>query len=514
LPLGTYDCREITLEINSEHALRSIRVMPSLGAGVAGTVDFASISVTDAAGREYAVDPSFDEWYDSVPEELADLSEGVYKALSNSLILLQGAGATTERVFEAAGACAELRREIIKKSAENGCRRMLRDLDTVERHLGHALLALTGEGAPACNAPSTLAVGDSLAVSVVGGSRGIPREWILSFAGAENRTDGKNSVLRPVDSLKPGQNVVLHAVCYLGKGSRRLAFRLSRTVSIVQPLELELVSGGTDTATGAAVVRATVRNNRSRVLTCSLVALVPPGWTMVDAKPLVVPARATACGEVRLLPQNKNAADSVPVVICVEAGSDRAQAEITLLHLPASANLLKNPGFEKGLANWAAGKGTSVQTDANAHSGTQAVQLANPAVAQTSISQSVTLNQTQPAAVMVRAFSKAQEVSGAVGRGYSLYVDIYYTDGTPLYGRTANFKPAAEGWQMADLYIEPKKPIRNVNVYLLLRGRTGTAWFDDVQLVEDPRRVGNLARQAKLSTDGCFGTKYTVTPLT
>lgn len=36
--------------------------------------------------------------------------------------------------------------------------------------------------------------------------------------------------------------------------------------------------------------------------------------------------------------------------------------------------------------------------------------------------------------------------------------------------------------------IEPAKPIRNVNVYLLLRGHRGTVWFDDLFVAEDPRR--------------------------
>jgi hypothetical protein len=34
--------------------------------------------------------------------------------------------------------------------------------------------------------------------------------------------------------------------------------------------------------------------------------------------------------------------------------------------------------------------------------------------------------------------------------------------------------------------IEPAKPIRNVNVYLLLRGKSGTARFDDLFVAEEP----------------------------
>lgn len=35
--------------------------------------------------------------------------------------------------------------------------------------------------------------------------------------------------------------------------------------------------------------------------------------------------------------------------------------------------------------------------------------------------------------------------------------------------------------------IEPAKPIRNVNAYLLLRGHSGKAWFDDLFVAEAAR---------------------------
>lgn len=104
----------------------------------------------------------------------------------------------------------------------------------------------------------------------------------------------------------------------------------------------------------------------------------------------------------------------------------------------------------------------------------------------------------------MQASSKAEEVEGAPGKGYSLYVDIYYMDGTPLYGTTCDFGTGTTGWQLGELYIEPTKPIRNVNVYLLLRGKTGKAWFDDLALMEDPRRKGNLARTAVATVDSSY----------
>jgi hypothetical protein len=83
-------------------------------------------------------------------------------------------------------------------------------------------------------------------------------------------------------------------------------------------------------------------------------------------------------------------------------------------------------------------------------------------------------------------------------------VDIYFTDGTPWYGNTFNFPTGTTDWQLGELYLEPAKPIRNVNVYMLLRNKTGKAWFDDVAVMEDPRRQGNLARDAKATVDSSY----------
>ena len=80
-----------------------------------------------------------------------------------------------------------------------------------------------------------------------------------------------------------------------------------------------------------------------------------------------------------------------------------------------------------------------------ARSGKGSLRLANAVSAATGVSQTVTLNQTTPGAILVRAASKAQGISGDPGKGYSLYVDIYYTDGTPL-GRTHDFQTGTTDW--------------------------------------------------------------------
>ena len=104
-------------------------------------------------------------------------------------------------------------------------------------------------------------------------------------------------------------------------------------------------------------------------------------------------------------------------------------------------------------------------------------------------------------------------MSGTKGKGYCLYVDIYYTDGTPLYGRIYPFATGTTEWHVGEKIIEPEKPIAKVNVYLLLRDMSGTVWFDDVAVMEDPRRKGNVARSAVVTVDSSYS-KYSAVPLT
>jgi hypothetical protein len=49
-------------------------------------------------------------------------------------------------------------------------------------------------------------------------------------------------------------------------------------------------------------------------------------------------------------------------------------------------------------------------------------------------SQAIVLQRTVPVPLVIRGWSKAAEVSGGTDSGYSLYADLIYDDGTPLWG--------------------------------------------------------------------------------
>ena len=117
--------------------------------------------------------------------------------------------------------------------------------------------------------------------------------------------------------------------------------------------------------------------------------------------------------------------------------------------------------------------------------GSVAVQCKNEKASEGSgISQTVELNRNKPVPLIIRGWSKAQNVSGSKDSGYSIYVDIVYQDGTPLWGQTGNFNTGTHDWEMQEFLIIPEKPVKNLTIYGIFRGHTGTVLFDDFQLYE------------------------------
>lgn len=111
------------------------------------------------------------------------------------------------------------------------------------------------------------------------------------------------------------------------------------------------------------------------------------------------------------------------------------------------------------------------------------------------VQQSVTLDRSEVAPLVVRGWSRAEGVSGSPDTGYSIYVDLLYADGTPLWGQTASFRCGTHDWEERELVILPQQPVRRLTVYCLFRGHTGKVWFDDVTLSETRPEPGTLLFQ-------------------
>jgi len=96
--------------------------------------------------------------------------------------------------------------------------------------------------------------------------------------------------------------------------------------------------------------------------------------------------------------------------------------------------------------------------------------------------QTVVLNQAIPEPIIAVAWSKAEGVRGSPDSNYSLYLDLVYTDGTPLWGQIAPFSVGTHDWQRRQVVVVPEKPVRQVTLHMLLRSHSGKAWFRNPSL--------------------------------
>ena len=159
---------------------------------------------------------------------------------------------------------------------------------------------------------------------------------------------------------------------------------------------------------------------------------------------------------------------------------------------------IANAGLEQvqdrqftGCTGWELGYEVDPDTQ---HAGRFSARCANTSAAEhRGLTFVVELNQTEPVPIIAECWSKAEQVSGGRDGNYSLYLDLEYMDGTPLWGQISPFQPGSHDWQKRTVTVVPAKPIRHVQVHAIFRRRSGTAWFDDLKLWE--LRLPGGARQ-------------------
>ena len=98
--------------------------------------------------------------------------------------------------------------------------------------------------------------------------------------------------------------------------------------------------------------------------------------------------------------------------------------------------------------------------------------------------QGITLNQTAARAVKVGVECKAEDVKGAKSNDFSLYMDVFFTDGKPLYGQCIQFTPGTHDWEKLEKTFTFPKPVKSINFYVFLRYNTGKASFRNIYLNE------------------------------
>jgi len=220
------------------------------------------------------------------------------------------------------------------------------------------------------------------------------------------------------------------------------------------------------------------------------VAVVPSYWGNEAEERNI--RRATLAGKLGTLAQLE---DSLGDVIKGQAGmlallkSVSHRASCPPRGTTASPNLVHNPFFEEGSAGWGTyGKGFTVDKPPAAREGARsraALRLENSEDGEGSgAMQVVQVGQSQPAPVVVKAWSRGEEVSGRQNSGYSLYMDINFADGTHQWAYSLPFDPGTHGWQLKTAYLDFGKAIASLDVYCMLREHTGVAWFDDVVVAD------------------------------
>ena len=93
------------------------------------------------------------------------------------------------------------------------------------------------------------------------------------------------------------------------------------------------------------------------------------------------------------------------------------------------------------------------------------------------VTQHLMLNQAKPEPFFVRAYSKAEGVTGSANYDYALYLDIRYAPGKIGSTQTAAFSVGTHEWELREIYFVPDKPVHDVSCHLLFRKHGGKVWF-------------------------------------
>ena len=215
-----------------------------------------------------------------------------------------------------------------------------------------------------------------------------------------------------------------------------------------------------------------------------------------EIKPYGARLAAVSGGRFRLLSLIIGSGLFVSTGISGTTNSWRVFQTFQLANATTGSNTVLNPGMETlgtttPLAAWLPYYGLGYSADTStAHSGTVSLKCSTTNATDIHCGyQIITLNQTIPKPIKLSGWSKALNVSGVSDADYSVYLDIFYTNGTPLFGQTIPFSVGTHDWENQARVIVPTQPIGQINVYLLFRNsHTGTVWFDDITVaeIEDP----------------------------
>merc|ERR1712159_633445 len=146
---------------------------------------------------------------------------------------------------------------------------------------------------------------------------------------------------------------------------------------------------------------------------------------------------------------------------------------------------IENGSFET-CYGWGAFENGYDFVTSEAHSGTRSIVAYNHGGAQQVVSKQISGGST----VTFGGCSKSVGASTGLAEDYSIYVDIYYTDGTYLWGQTVNFDGGTTDWvcKSNSFLVPADKTVQQMNVHALYRSDPldGTVYYDDVEISVAP----------------------------
>jgi hypothetical protein len=463
-----------------------------------GTVWIEEISIAPVAkpDQQYVVDPTMDQWYEQPTADCREEVNARFARLQKDISSLKvsDVDAFASRALVILNTASMHRQWIRENELDNPCRRELRELDDLSTRLSLVCSVLMGVHGPYVDVPAVAVPGEEIAVRVrVAGAEEpnvhytlqAPPGWRCRNAGG-----GQFKIAVPQDALGTTGHLLVTATVGSGNGGT-LSLQQQAEVRVVKPFEATMRLGSVSASGEQFELLLDATNNSQASMELSLQTDLPPGWRRQTSQETWrvnwrstkrIPLCVTASEET------KPGRYDIRVGIATPTGQMPLRLSQSVYFVPGSLNLLANPSFELDKATgWAKNEGAFEIDATQSHGGRQSLKLSNKSPSlRSGASQTITLNQKSARPIFVRGHAKAEGVSGAPDTGFSVYVDIYYTDGTPLYGRTINWQTGNTDWQCGEMMIEPAKPIRNVNVYLLLRSHSGTVWFDDLFVAEAP----------------------------
>ena len=153
-------------------------------------------------------------------------------------------------------------------------------------------------------------------------------------------------------------------------------------------------------------------------------------------------------------------------------------------------NLVASPSFEND-SGWNAYASGFTIDPAVARSGRRSVRCTSQvAHGQFGTAQNIMLTPPVRTPIRVSGWSRAERA--IVAGDYNIYVDVFYEDGTNLWGQRATFQPGSHDWERAEVVVVPEKPVRRMLVHALFRRSTGTVWFDDITVELLPLTVDDV----------------------